>query len=119
MNLAGITLHHTPPEEMAALIRDGTLSPLSRVPAFSPLDAYPPAEGGLLATLSARIDANPFNAVVTGIFLLAIAHTFLAARFSKLAHDVQHRHDARRRAAGLGPQPSLPAELLPYAKREA
>jgi hypothetical protein len=80
----------------------------------TPLSAYPAADGGLLATLSARLEADPFNAVVTGIFLLAIAHTFLAARFSKLSHDIQHRHDARRRAAGLGPQPSLPAELLHF-----
>ena len=84
-------------------------------PAFPlPLDAYPSVDGGLLATLAARVDAVPFNAVATGIFLLAIIHTFLAARFSKLSHDLQHRHDERRRAAGLGPQPSLPAELLHF-----
>ncbi len=80
----------------------------------TPLDAYPVVDGGLLATLAARLHANPFNAVVTGIFMLAIIHTFMAARFSTMAHDVQHRHDADRRREGLGPQPSLPAELLHF-----
>jgi hypothetical protein len=80
----------------------------------TPLDAYPVADGGLLATLKARVDADPFNAVVTGIFALAIVHTFLAARFSALAHAVQHRHDERRHRRGLGSQPSLPAELLHF-----
>ena len=80
----------------------------------TPLDAYPVVDGGLLATLAARLHANPFNAVVTGIFALAILHTFMAARFSTMAHDVQHRHDEARRGEGLAPQPSLPAELLHF-----
>ena len=80
----------------------------------TPPDAYPAVDGGLLNTLAARIQADPFNAVVTGIFFLAILHTFLATRFSALSHDVQHRHDADRRRRGLGPQPSLPAELLHF-----
>jgi hypothetical protein len=80
----------------------------------TPLDAYPVVPGGLLATLGARIQADPFNVVVTGIFVLAIVHTFLAARFSTLAHDVQHRHDADRGSRGLSPQPSLLAELLHF-----
>ena len=79
-----------------------------------PLDAYPAVDGGLLATLAARVEAQPFNAVVTGIFALAILHTFVAARFAALSHTVQHRHDERRRAAGLGPQPSILAEMLHF-----
>ena len=47
-----------------------------------PLDAYPVVDGGLLATLAARLHADPFNAVATGIFVLAILHTFVAARFT-------------------------------------
>ena len=86
----------------------------THAPFPTPLDAYPVVDGGLLDTLIARAQAHPFNAVVTGIFVLAIVHTFLAARFSSLAHAVQHRHDDRRRARGLGPQPSLPAELLHF-----
>jgi hypothetical protein len=42
MNLASITVHNTPPAELAALIGRGTLSPLARIPAFSPLESYPP-----------------------------------------------------------------------------
>ena len=80
----------------------------------APLEAYPAVDGGIWATLAARIDQVPFNAVATGIFAAAIVHTFLAARFSKLAHDYQHRHDARRRAGGLAPSPSVVAELLHF-----
>ena len=80
----------------------------------TPLQAYPDVAGGLLATLAARVDAVPFNAVATGIFALAILHTFAAARFSQLAHDIQHRHDVRREASGLPPHPSLAAEILHF-----
>jgi len=90
------------------------MAPPTTHPFPTSLDAYPAVDGGLLATLSARAQADPFNAVVTGIFLLAIIHTFLAARFSSLAHDVQHRHDERRRRQGLGPQPRVSAELLHF-----
>jgi len=79
-----------------------------------PLEAYPVVEGGLLATLTARVQSYPFNAVVTGIFVLAIIHTFLAARFSELAHAVQQRHDEQRQRQGLTSQPSVPAELLHF-----
>jgi hypothetical protein len=79
-----------------------------------PLSAYPPDAGGLLATLGARIAHEPFNLFATGIFALAILHTFTAARFTRLAHARQHRHDS---AAGLraGPaRPSVAAELLHF-----
>jgi hypothetical protein len=81
----------------------------------TPLSAYPSvADGGLLATLSARIDVDPFNLVVTGIFAIAILHTFAAARFMALAHAVQHRHDVRSRTRGLPQRPSVGAELLHF-----
>ena len=79
-----------------------------------PLDAYPAASASLFDTLSSRIAVEPFNAVATGLFVLAILHTFTAARVARLAHHVQHQHDGRRRAAGLPPQPSLAAELLHF-----
>jgi len=80
-----------------------------------PLSAYPPpSPDGLLATLLQRVEQVPFNAVATGIFFLAILHTFLTARFTKLAHDVQHASDARRTQKGLPPQPSVRAELLHF-----
>lgn len=43
MNLASITFRDLPPAEIGPLIGDGTLSPLARIPAFSPLESYPPA----------------------------------------------------------------------------
>jgi hypothetical protein len=79
-----------------------------------PLSAYPQVPGGLLDTIAARIAADPFNAVATAIFLLAIVHTFAAAQFTKLAHRVQHRHDAASRAAGQRPTPSILGEALHF-----
>ncbi len=80
----------------------------------TPLHAYPVVDGGLLATLSSRVEADPFNLVATVIFLLAIVHTFGAARFVGLAHKAQRRHDEQRRAEGLPPRPSVRAELLHF-----
>jgi len=50
---------------------------------------------GLLETLLGRILAEPFNAIATGIFVLAIIHTFLTARFRHWAHQVEISHDAK------------------------
>jgi hypothetical protein len=80
----------------------------------TPLHAYPVVDGGLLATLSSRAQADPFNLVATVIFLLAIVHTFGAARFVGLAHKAQRRHDEQRRAEGLPTRPSVRAELLHF-----
>jgi hypothetical protein len=80
-----------------------------------PLHAYPVVDGqGLLATLAARIEYEPLNLVVTAVFLLAILHTFAAARFMALAHAVQHRHDRRARERALPPTPSVAAEFLHF-----
>jgi Putative Na+/H+ antiporter len=81
----------------------------------TPLTAYPPpSPNGLLATLGDRVAFDPFNAVATAIFVLAILHTFAAARFAALAHRLQHEHDARSRAAGRQPRPSVRAETLHF-----
>ncbi len=77
------------------------------------LDSYP-AGDSILSTLLARAALDPFNLVATGIFFLAILHTFAAARVASLAHDVQHRHDARSRAAGRPETPSFAAEVLHF-----
>ena len=92
------------------------MSAPAEVAAFPlPLSAYPPASpDGVLATLAERIAIEPFNAVATGIFVLAIVHTFAAARFTTLAHHMQHRHDERARAKGLPLRPSVAAELLHF-----
>jgi Putative Na+/H+ antiporter len=80
-----------------------------------PLETYPSAaDQSLAAELSARLQLEPFNALATGVFLLAILHTFAAARFAALAHRVQHRHDARAESQGRPRSPSLMAELLHF-----
>ena len=59
-----------------------------------PLSAYAdPPGSGLLDLLWSRIEAEPFNAVATGIFLLAVVHTFVAPRFTEAAHRRQARMD--------------------------
>jgi hypothetical protein len=81
----------------------------------TPLSAYPPpAPEGLVATLAQRAAQDPFNLIATGIFAVAIIHTFGAARFIALAHRVQHAHDERRAKAGAPPRPSTLAEFLHF-----
>ena len=48
----------------------------------------------LSSKLLARIQQEPFNAVATIIFFIAIVHTFLVSRFQRLAHE----YDIRARA---------------------
>jgi hypothetical protein len=64
--------------------------------------------------LSARIDAEPFNAVATAIFALAILHTFAAPWFAGLAHRVQARAAARAEQRGQPAPPSVLGELLHF-----
>ncbi len=79
------------------------------------LETYPSAgDQSLAAELAARVHLEPFNALATGVFLLAILHTFAAARFAALADRVQHRHDAKAQVGGRPPSPSLIAELLHF-----
>ena len=80
-----------------------------------PLSAYPPPGAeGLIANLMMRIEASPFNAIATGIFLLAIIHTFAASRFSSLAHRIQDKHDEEARREGRPAMPSVAAESLHF-----
>src|SRR5688572_23996481 len=80
-----------------------------------PLESYPSAvDQSLLAELSSRVQVEPFNALVTGIFLIAVLHTFAAPRFAALAHRVQHRHDERIHALRQPSSPSVRAELLHF-----
>lgn len=81
----------------------------------TPLEAYPPlAASGLLATLVERVQLHPFNAVATGIFLLAILHTFLARRFRVLARELAYRYEEEDRAAGRPIRPHPLPELLHF-----
>lgn len=61
-----------------------------------PLDSYgEAADAGVTGVLAARIQAEPFNLVATLIFILAIVHTFLTAKFRHWAHAVEHAHAER------------------------
>jgi hypothetical protein len=79
-----------------------------------PLDAYAPVDGGLFDTLIARIEADPFNAVATAIFFLAIVHTFAASWFTALAHRIQHQQDAKFELTGVARRPSVRAEIVHF-----
>ena len=61
-----------------------------------------------------RVQVEPFNALATAVFVLAILHTFAAARFTALAHRVQHQHDDEARAQGRPALPSIRAEVLHF-----
>ncbi|HEY5913056.1 MAG TPA: putative Na+/H+ antiporter, partial [Verrucomicrobiae bacterium] len=54
-----------------------------------------PADATVAEALAARIQAEPFNVVATGIFFLAILHTFLAPKFLKLSHRFEREHQQR------------------------
>jgi hypothetical protein len=58
------------------------------------LESYEEVEG-IWSTLRARVNEEPFNFVATLIFLLAIVHTFLTARFLKISHRWAHDHEQR------------------------
>jgi hypothetical protein len=78
------------------------------------LGDYAPDSGRLLETLADRIQAEPFNAVATAIFAMAVLHTFVTGRFMAWAHRVQHRHDEMCRRQGVPQTPSVIAELLHF-----
>ena len=85
----------------------GTIAVLPRA-----LADYPDTPGGLAQILVARIAIEPFNAIATAIFVLAIVHTFAAAAVTSAAHSVQHRHDETLRRQAKPSSPSVFAELL-------
>jgi hypothetical protein len=61
-----------------------------------PLDSYREADGaGFLEVLRHRATSVPFNVVASAIFLLAICHTFLTAKFRHWAHVAEERHAQR------------------------
>ena len=79
------------------------------------LSSYPDQSGAsLYEVLIERVRLEPFNAIATAIFALAILHTFLAIQFARRAHRVQHAHDERARLAGKTPTPSVAAEVLHF-----
>lgn len=61
-----------------------------------PLQAYQDtAKTSLLDVLQGRIESAPFNLVASVIFLLAICHTFLTAKFRRWAHLAEEKHAQR------------------------
>ena len=80
-----------------------------------PLETYPSAaDMTLVQELVGRVHLEPFNAIATAIFALAIVHTFTAARFAAWAHRVQHRHERAAAVAGRTAAPSVWAEVLHF-----
>jgi hypothetical protein len=82
---------------------------LTDAPFPLPLSTYQDSGEPLLNLLRARVEADPLNLIATAIFLLAILHTFAAARFTHLAHSVALRHQASGQS-----RPSISAELLHF-----
>lgn len=79
------------------------------------LQDYPPVDGSsLFALLWGRVTEEPFNVAATAIFAAAVVHTFLAPRFTVIAHRLQSRLDASARANGRPETPSVQAELLHF-----
>lgn len=57
------------------------------------LESYPPTAGvGVMEILGERIAAEPFNLAASIVFLLAICHTFLTAKFRHWAHVAEEKH---------------------------
>jgi len=54
-----------------------------------------PAGASVVQVLIERVQAEPFNAVATLIFVLAILHTFVAGKFRHWAHEVEAAHAGR------------------------
>lgn len=79
------------------------------------LDSYADPSGGMWDVVRARAAEDPFNLVATGIFVLAILHTFLTAKFQHWAHAVETRHAARlrerARPARTADEDDLPEEV--------
>ncbi len=73
-----------------------------------PLDSYGDADrSSLVEILRHRVEVDPFNLVATIIFVLAICHTFLAAKFTHISHRWRDEHEAKVRAqeAASGDRP--------------
>jgi Na+/H+ antiporter NhaD/arsenite permease-like protein len=80
-----------------------------------PLESYPQVGDGVLAILRERARIEPFNLVATAVFVLAIIHTFLTAKFRHWAHEVEAAHcaklEGRARPASDRNEDNLPDEV--------
>lgn len=67
-----------------------------------PLESYASTDGGgVWPTLVSRVQVEPFNLVASGIFLLAILHTFLTPKFRHWAHEVEKKHRGAHASSDL------------------
>jgi hypothetical protein len=67
-----------------------------------PPEFAPPAPGaGVWNTLADRASEHPVLAASTGIFALAILHTFVAPKFTALSHRLEKRDEAAGRNPGF------------------
>ena len=68
-----------------------------------PVESYADsAQTDLVAKLAGRVRQDPFNAVATILFLGAIAHTFLTAKFRKISRRYENEHEKIRRRTADG-----------------
>lgn len=81
-----------------------------------PLEMYPPPGDSIVDAIITRASMDPFNVAATVIFLLAIAHTFLAGPITRLAHKYEHLHDEKLKREGYQ-QPSDPDAARPVSFR--
>ena len=56
---------------------------------------------GILDILKARVEADPFNLAATIIFICAILHTFVAGKFLKISHRLEHEHEEKIKQRGI------------------
>ena len=59
------------------------------------IQSYDDADLGIVERLTHRVKAFPFNLLGTVLFVLAIAHTFLTARFREISHRMEHAHEKK------------------------
>lgn len=80
----------------------------SHPPLARPIDTYNDAGQPLHQQLLHRIRVQPFNLVATIIFILAVIHTFFAAKIMHCAHQWRDKHKS-----GLPENLDLPADGVP------
>ena len=88
---------------------EDSAAPLSGgLPFPRPLASYPDDAGaGLGARLVQRAIAEPFDAVATLLFFLAITHTFMAGKFRLISHRCEREFEALGDAMGGDDSPAL------------
>ncbi len=89
----------------ALVVAAGTMARAADMPAGATeefprrLDSYNDADShNIMTILTNRVRQEPFNLVATLIFLCAIIHTFLTARFLAKAHQWEHEHAQKIKA---------------------